>query len=53
MSRVDFDDQTLKNCVNIIHVDLVEIWNLSDKARVSSSVVCCAGCLWGLVSLER
>lgn len=37
MSRVDFDDQTLKNCVNIIHVDLVEIWNLSDKARYLSS----------------
>ncbi|KAN0135817.1 hypothetical protein V8E53_006269 [Lactarius tabidus] len=32
-SRVEFNDQTLKNCVNIIHVDLVEIWNLSDKDR--------------------
>ncbi|KAN0136277.1 hypothetical protein V8E53_005882 [Lactarius tabidus] len=26
-----FADQKLKNCVNIIHDDIVEIWNLNDK----------------------
>ncbi|KAN0136731.1 hypothetical protein V8E53_005501 [Lactarius tabidus] len=27
----DFIDQKLKNCVNIVHNDIVEIWNLNDK----------------------
>ncbi|KAI0285727.1 hypothetical protein BC826DRAFT_110280 [Russula brevipes] len=30
-SSLDFADQPLKNCVNIIHVDIIEIWNLNDK----------------------
>jgi GTP-binding protein EngB required for normal cell division len=30
-SSLDFADQSLKNCVNIIHHDIVEIWNLNDK----------------------
>ncbi|KAN0136727.1 hypothetical protein V8E53_005497 [Lactarius tabidus] len=30
-SSLDFADQSLKNCVNIIHDDIVEIWNLNDK----------------------
>ncbi|KAF8259218.1 hypothetical protein EI94DRAFT_1042898 [Lactarius quietus] len=29
-SSLDFTDHTLKNCVNIIHDDIVEIWNLND-----------------------
>ena len=33
-SSLDFADQLLKNCVNIIHDDIVEIWNLNDKAGV-------------------
>ncbi|KAI9456396.1 hypothetical protein BJY52DRAFT_1381678 [Lactarius psammicola] len=33
----DFADQTLKNCVNIIHVDIIEIWNMNDKSRYLSS----------------
>jgi hypothetical protein len=33
-SSVNFDDHPLKSCVNIIHVDLVEIWNLNDKTGV-------------------
>ncbi|KAH8985737.1 hypothetical protein EDB86DRAFT_3083324 [Lactarius hatsudake] len=36
-SSVEFADHTLKSCVNIVHVDLVEIWNLNDKARYLSS----------------
>ncbi|KAF8265742.1 hypothetical protein EI94DRAFT_1734896 [Lactarius quietus] len=36
-SSLDFANQTLKNCVNIIHDDIVEIWNLNDKARYLSS----------------
>ena len=34
-SSLDFADQPLKICVNIIHVDIVEIWNLCDKTKVS------------------
>ncbi|KAF8269504.1 hypothetical protein EI94DRAFT_1828906 [Lactarius quietus] len=33
----DFADQSLKNCVRIIHDDIVEIWNLNDKTRYLSS----------------
>ncbi|KAH9172754.1 hypothetical protein EDB89DRAFT_2069422 [Lactarius sanguifluus] len=33
----DFADKTLKNCVNIIHLDIVEIWNMNDKRRYLSS----------------
>jgi hypothetical protein len=33
-SSVNFDDHSLRSCVNVIHVDLVEIWNLNDKAGV-------------------
>ncbi|KAI9456385.1 hypothetical protein BJY52DRAFT_1381630 [Lactarius psammicola] len=36
-SSLDFADQTLKNCVNIIHVDIVEVWNLNDRTRYLSS----------------
>jgi hypothetical protein len=32
-SSLDFADQTLKNCVNVIHIDIVEIWNLNDKNK--------------------
>ncbi|KAN0127123.1 hypothetical protein V8E53_015061 [Lactarius tabidus] len=32
-SSLDFADQSLKNCVNVIHGDIVEIWNLNDKTR--------------------
>ena len=33
-SSPDFAHQTLKSCVNIIHNDIVEIWNLNDKNKV-------------------
>ena len=33
-SSLDFADQSLKDCVNIIHYDIVEIWNLNDKNEV-------------------
>ncbi|KAF8259212.1 hypothetical protein EI94DRAFT_1042662 [Lactarius quietus] len=33
-SSLDFADHTLKNCVNIIHDDIVEIWNLNDVIGV-------------------
>ncbi|KAH9074318.1 hypothetical protein EDB83DRAFT_2516087 [Lactarius deliciosus] len=36
-SSLDFADRTLKTCVNIIHVDVVEIWNMNDKTRYLSS----------------
>ena len=34
-SSLDFADQPLKNCVNVIHIDIVEIWNLYDRNGVS------------------
>jgi len=44
-SSLDFTGQTLENCVNVIHVDIIEIWNLYDKRRVSSPhVSCCYNC---------
>ncbi|KAF8272135.1 hypothetical protein EI94DRAFT_1796529 [Lactarius quietus] len=36
-SSPDFANQTLKDCVNIIHDDIVDIWNLNDKTRCLSS----------------
>ncbi|KAF8258134.1 hypothetical protein EI94DRAFT_1755521 [Lactarius quietus] len=36
-SSLDFADQTLEKCVNVIHDDIVEIWNLNDKTRYLSS----------------
>ncbi|KAN0135844.1 hypothetical protein V8E53_006296 [Lactarius tabidus] len=36
-ASVDFADHPLKSCVNIIHVDLVEIWNLNDKTGYLAS----------------
>jgi hypothetical protein len=35
-SNLEFADQPLKSCVNIIHVDIIDIWNLYDRHRVSS-----------------
>ena len=34
LSSINFAEHPLKSCVNIIHVDLVEIWNLDDKTGV-------------------
>ncbi|KAN0136738.1 hypothetical protein V8E53_005508 [Lactarius tabidus] len=35
--RPDFAHKTLKNCVKIIHLDIVEIWNMNDKNKYLSS----------------
>jgi hypothetical protein len=35
--RPDFAYKTLKNCVNIIHLDIVEIWNMNDRNKYLSS----------------
>jgi len=32
-SNLDFAGQELKNCVDIIHADIVEVWNLNDKSK--------------------
>ncbi|KAI0285724.1 hypothetical protein BC826DRAFT_1050460 [Russula brevipes] len=37
-SSLDFAGQPLKNCVNIIHVDIVEIWNLNNKTSSLLSI---------------
>ena len=34
LSSVNFDGHPLKSCVNIIHEDAVEIWNIKDRTRV-------------------
>jgi hypothetical protein len=53
-SSLDFIDQFLKSCVNIIHLDIVEIWNLRDKSRVSSpQLLCYFTCSTALVSVEQ
>ncbi|KAH9170100.1 hypothetical protein EDB89DRAFT_1980563 [Lactarius sanguifluus] len=36
-SDVDFAGYSLKSCMNVIHLDLVEIWNLSDRTKYLSS----------------
>ncbi|KAH8994220.1 hypothetical protein EDB92DRAFT_1944104 [Lactarius akahatsu] len=35
-SDVDFAGHSLKSCVYVIHLDLVEIWNLRDRAKYLS-----------------
>jgi len=40
-SSADFIDQPLKDCLNVIHEDIVEIWNLNDRTRVSSPLFLC------------
>ena len=34
LSSVHLDGHPLKSCVNTIHVDAVEIWNLNDRTEV-------------------
>ena len=53
-SSLDFADQPLKSCVNIIHVDIVEIWNLYDRNRVSTPYLpCCSNCSTESVSVKQ
>jgi hypothetical protein len=39
-SSVNFAEHPLKSCVNTIHVDLVEIWNLNDSTEMGSKPRC-------------
>jgi hypothetical protein len=44
-SSPDFTGHILDNCVNAIHIDIIEIWNLYDMRSVSSlDVPCCCNC---------
>ena len=53
-SSLHFANQLLGSCVDIIHVDIVEIWNLCDKSKVSSPPLpCCFNCLTESVSIKR
>jgi hypothetical protein len=36
-SSLDFAGQPLKSCVNIIHIDIIKIWNLYDRRKVGFS----------------
>ena len=42
-SSDDFTEQTLEICVEVIHADIVSVWNLPDKDRVRLSFY--HGCL--------
>ena len=53
-SRLDFVDQPLKNCVNILHVDIVNIWEQYDGDNVSSPQLhSCFVCSAESVSIQR
>ena len=53
-SSLDFADQPLKSCVNIIHIDIIKIWNLYDRLRVSfPQLPCCFNYSTVLVSVEQ
>ena len=44
-SSDDFRGQTLANCIEVIHADIIEVWNLPNKDRVclfSSGLSCLA-----------
>ena len=43
VSSDDFAEQTLEICVEVIHADIVSVWNLPDKDRVRLSFY--HGCL--------
>ena len=49
-SSVDFIELPLKDCLNVIHEDIVEMWNLSDRTRVSSPFFLCCLSSQGSVS---
>jgi len=36
-SSLDFADQPLKDCVNVIHSDIIDIWNLNDPSKCLSN----------------
>jgi len=36
---LDFTGQSLKDCVNVIHTDIIEIWNLKDRTNSLSSTI--------------
>ena len=35
-SSLDFADKPVKDCVNLIHIDIIKIWDLDDRSGVSS-----------------
>jgi hypothetical protein len=53
-SSLNFTDQTLKNCLDAIHTEIVEIWNLYDRDGVSfPRLPCCFNCSTESVSVEH
>jgi len=53
-STLDFAEQPLKSCVNVIHIDIIEIWNLYDRSRVSfPQLPCRFNCSTASVSVEQ
>ena len=38
-SSQDFTDQILGSCVNVIHEDIINVWNFDDRERVSRSFI--------------
>jgi hypothetical protein len=53
-SSLDFTGQSLESCVDIIHVDIIALWNLYDKKRVSSpQLPRCFSCSTESVSVQQ
>ena len=53
-SSLDFAEQPLKICVNVIHIDIIKIWNLYDRRRVSfPQLPNRFNCSTALVSVEQ
>jgi hypothetical protein len=40
-SNLDFADKPVKDCVNVIHIDIIKIWDLDDRNGVSSFIFPC------------
>jgi hypothetical protein len=51
-SNLDFADKPVKHCVNVIHIDIVKIWDLDDRNGVSSFSCPCFNCSTESVSLR-
>ena len=51
-SNLDFADKPVKHCVNVIHIDIVKIWNLDDRNGVSSFSCPCFNCSTESVSFR-
>ena len=52
-SSDDFAGRTLASCVEVIHADIVGVWNLPDKDRVRLLVLSRLSCLLRISVLDK